>query len=111
MFHQVASAVQTKAPDAAETSIPLITTKHAALRDLWTRVLDIDPRKVFPGDSFFDCGGDALAAVRLVSIARRYGWQLTLAQVFQNGTLDTMANAMQPYRGSAEQDGATEPQA
>jgi hypothetical protein len=72
MFHQVASPIQAKTPDT-EASIPSTTTKHAALRHLWTCVLDIDPDKVYLGDSFFDCGGDALAAVRLVSIARRCG--------------------------------------
>jgi hypothetical protein len=55
------------------------------------------PDAIGSGDSFrFDWGGDAIAAVELVSMARENGWLLTLASLAEHHTLANMANAMQP---------------
>ncbi|MEB2398035.1 MAG: amino acid adenylation domain-containing protein [Alcaligenaceae bacterium] len=54
------------------------------IRGLWREVLQTE--SVGPDDDFFALGGDSIMAIQIVGRARRLGWALTPAQVFQAPT-------------------------
>ena len=61
------------------------------LRDLWATILDLNPEEVGRDDHFFRLQGDSVAAIRLVSEARRAGLQISTKQIFQHPVLADMA--------------------
>ena len=74
-----------------------VTAKSMWIRHLWGSVLGMNPKSIECRHSFLlDWGGDTIAAVELVSLARQNGWQLTLAQVMKHHTMQEMAEVMQP---------------
>ncbi|KAJ5606380.1 AMP-binding enzyme [Penicillium lagena] len=65
------------------------------LRQAWGLVLKLDAEAIRPGDNFFTLGGDSLAAMKLVSVCRDQGLELTVTGTFGNPTLSTMAGIVQ----------------
>lgn len=69
------------------------TVMERVLARLWGvalgRELDLDVR-----DSFFKVGGDSLSAMRLVSAARRDGFDLSVEQIFKSAVLRDMAQVV-----------------
>ncbi|KAH8658518.1 hypothetical protein BX600DRAFT_384590, partial [Xylariales sp. PMI_506] len=59
------------------------------IQSLWAVTLNLGQISV--DDHFFQLGGDSLAAMRLVSTARKQGITMTVDQVFKNPTLSAMA--------------------
>ncbi|GAT19399.1 nonribosomal peptide synthase [Aspergillus luchuensis] len=57
---------------------------------LWAVVLQISAADIGANDSFFQLGGDSIAAMRLVSAARAAGISLTMAQIFQQPSLSEL---------------------
>ena len=72
------------------------TEKEQILHHLWAQVLSIDASSIGMDDSFFDLGGDSIAAMKLVGEARRSGIYITVAVVFHNPTLDKLTSAAIP---------------
>jgi amino acid adenylation domain-containing protein len=60
---------------------------------LWAQVLNLDSRSIGIDDSFFRLGGDSIAAMRLVGLARKAGLTLFAADIFRNPTLSSQAEA------------------
>ncbi|KAF2136002.1 uncharacterized protein K452DRAFT_303125 [Aplosporella prunicola CBS 121167] len=65
------------------------------LRQAWSQVLSIDAESIRPDDNLFALGGDSLAAMRLVSVCRADGLDLSVISTFANPTLAAMANVVQ----------------
>ncbi|KAK1976954.1 non-ribosomal peptide synthetase [Colletotrichum cereale] len=57
------------------------------MRQLWADVLGVQSTAIPTTAHFFRLGGDSLAAIGLVTAARRKGLQLTVAQVFKSPVL------------------------
>ena len=75
---------------AAVQSQPL-TPDETRLAALWERLLGHRPDH--PYRTFFECGGDSLAAIRLVEAMRReFSATLTIQQVFETPTLRDLAH-------------------
>ncbi|CAN9275789.1 unnamed protein product [Alternaria alternata] len=72
------------------------TEKEQILHGLWAQVLSIDASSIGMDDSFFDLGGDSIAAMKLVGEARRLGVHISVAVIFQNPTLDELTSAAIP---------------
>lgn len=72
------------------------TEKEQILHHLWAQVLSIDASSIGMDDSFFDLGGDSIAAMKLVGEARRSGVHISVAVIFQNPTLDKLTSAAIP---------------
>ncbi|KAG7041998.1 amino acid adenylation [Colletotrichum scovillei] len=66
------------------------TPQLCLLRDLWAEVLGIQPVAIVATSSFFRLGGDSLAAISLVTAARRKGLQLSVAQIFKSPSLQDL---------------------
>lgn len=80
-------ALDSGAKRASET--PVQKELHA----LWAQVLRLDPETIGLDDSFFRLGGDSIAAMRLVGAAQDQGMRLTVAAIFENPRLESMAEA------------------
>ncbi|MFY0563639.1 amino acid adenylation domain-containing protein [Archangium lansingense] len=62
------------------------------LATLWAQVLHVDPVGVH--DNFFSLGGDSLLGLRVVSLARQAGLDLTIRQLLQFQTVAGLAAAV-----------------
>lgn len=72
------------------------------LQGLWAAVLSIPESAIGVEDSFFRLGGDSLAAMRLVALARSNEIALSVVDIFQTPTLKDMAEACQSAAGEHE---------
>jgi amino acid adenylation domain-containing protein len=80
---------------------PPTTITEVKLRELWYRGLNLDPCSKNDGASFFELGGDSIAAIRMVNMARLAGISLKVSDIFQNPTfadlLDVIGRDSTPY--------------
>lgn len=67
------------------------------LRHGWSLVLKVDEASIHPQDNFFALGGESLAAMRLVSVCRERGLDLSVTSTFANPTLEEMAETVRIY--------------
>ncbi|KAM0514832.1 hypothetical protein ACHAPE_006507 [Trichoderma viride] len=84
-----------------EQSGPPATMTEVKLRELWYRGLNVDFDPKNDGASFFELGGDSIAAIRMVNMARLAGISLKVSDIFQNPTfadlLDVIGRDSTPY--------------
>lgn len=71
---------------------PPSTAKQISLQKLWAKVLGLESENIFLDNSFFQLGGDSIDAMKLVSDARREGIEFTVADVFRNHKLESLAD-------------------
>lgn len=64
------------------------------IRSIWGDVLGIKPDTIGLGDSFFNVGGDSIAAMQLVVKAREAGVELTVKNVFRHPRLQDLARVV-----------------
>lgn len=89
-----AAADGTRAAAAAATGPDEETPQLRAVRSAFAATLELD--SVQPSSDFFRCGGDSIAALRLVACLRDAGWQLSVADVLALRTPTSMAAALTP---------------
>ena len=68
-----------------------LTDIELRLRQAWALTLKLDPEAIRVTDNFFALGGDSLAAMRLVSVCRERGLDLSVTSTFGKPTLSAMA--------------------
>lgn len=69
-----------------------VTSKdEQKMQKIWARLLNLDPVSIGADDSFFQLGGDSLAAMKLVGEVRKMGGKLSIADVFRQPTLREVA--------------------
>ncbi|KUI64010.1 Nonribosomal peptide synthetase 4 [Cytospora mali] len=71
-----------------------LTDIEQSLRQAWALTLKLDADAMGPDDNFFALGGDSLAAMRLVSVCRERGLELTVISTFSHPTLSGMAQGV-----------------
>ncbi|KAI0149570.1 acetyl-CoA synthetase-like protein [Xylariaceae sp. FL1272] len=65
------------------------------IRRLWSEVLGIHSvSAIGPDDSFFELGGDSMAAMSLVGLARKAGVELTVRHIFRHPKLHDLVRAV-----------------
>jgi amino acid adenylation domain-containing protein len=69
------------------------TQMEQTLQQLWAQVLNIAPHTIGADDNFFHLGGDSISAMKLISVTRKRGLALTVADVFQWPTLAQQATS------------------
>lgn len=67
------------------------------LRHAWGLVLKVEQDSIHPQDNFFALGGESLAAMRLVSVCRERGLDLSVTSTFSHPTLEEMAETVRIY--------------
>ncbi len=67
--------------------------------ELWAGVLRVDPAGIGPGTSFYDLGGDSLAAARVCTgVRKRFGVSITLDRMYEVRTIAAMAGRIEAGR-------------
>ncbi|KAL5003525.1 hypothetical protein BDV10DRAFT_155242 [Aspergillus recurvatus] len=61
------------------------------LRQAWAETLKREPESIRPDDNFFALGGDSVMAMKLVTISRAHGLELTVGNTFNTPVLSEMA--------------------
>ncbi|KAL4910049.1 hypothetical protein BDW74DRAFT_173519 [Aspergillus multicolor] len=61
------------------------------LRQAWAETLKREPESIRPDDNFFALGGDSVMAMKLVTISRTHGLELTVGNTFNTPVLSDMA--------------------
>jgi amino acid adenylation domain-containing protein len=88
--------------DHAHDAPAILSREETAVADLWERLLHCRP--AHPDSTFFQCGGDSLAAARLVlDMERTMGLKLPLSAVFEAPSVRQFAALLKPGKtpGSA----------
>lgn len=67
------------------------------LRHAWSLVLKVTEDSIHPQDNFFALGGESLAAMKLVSVCRERGLDLSVTSTFSHPTLEEMAETVRIY--------------
>lgn len=80
------------------------TEMEKRLQALWSSVLGIEADSISADSSFFRIGGESIAAMRMVSMARQMGLALTVAQIFKAPKLCDLALMMAESNGFAEEE-------
>ncbi len=94
---QVASSQGTTPQQVnGESQIKHNKDPKAELCKLWARTLALPLQDVQETSDFFSLGGSSLRAMRLVNAARRAGFELTVADIFNTPVLSDLAAAMRP---------------
>lgn len=70
------------------------TTAEKQLQTLWATVLGLNSGSINAEDSFLRIGGDSIQAMRLVASARKQGFDLKVAEIFQHPTLGEQAKLL-----------------
>jgi amino acid adenylation domain-containing protein len=85
-------ALATMTPQAAAKPKTNATELHKRLADLWAPVLQVEPHTITTDADLYDLGGDSLAAARIfTAVRKRFGVGITLDQLHQVRTLESMA--------------------
>lgn len=84
--------------DSANT----LTETEKALQILWSDVLDLPTESIAAGSNFLELGGNSLKAMRLVALARRNKMRITLANIFKDPSLATMASHVDSVKTRAK---------
>lgn len=71
------------------------------LAAMWANVLKIDVSSIGVDDHFFRLGGDSIAAMQLVTLARKSNINLTVTRIFQKVSLLDMAQSALPLSRAA----------
>lgn len=74
-----------------------LTGLEQRTREAWSVALKLDAENIRLEDNFFALGGDSLAAMRLVSICRDSGLDLSVTSTFGNPTLSAMSEVVKLY--------------
>lgn len=71
-----------------------VSEAEGQIRDIWGEVLGIEPATIAPSDSFFKIGGNSIAAMKLVGLARKAGVELTVRHLLQHPRLQDLVRAV-----------------
>ena len=71
--------------ESARAEAPAIVAAMASIGALWRQVLRVP--EVEGRDNFFDLGGASMDAIQFVSVARKAGWAVEIADIFRHQTL------------------------
>ena len=69
------------------------TEMEKRLRDLWEKLLALQPQSIALDDNFFVLGGDSVQAMKLVAAARAEQISLSVLDIFRSPSLAEMAKA------------------
>ena len=78
-----------QAPELASHYVAPRTPAENKLAAIWSKVLGVP--QVGVNDNFFELGGDSILSIRVVSLAQREGFRLTLKQMLAHQTVAKLA--------------------
>ena len=94
---QLGQLASVPSPDDINTPgikpLPL-TQVEERMRDIWARLLEIEPRSISATQSFLRLGGDNYLVARLVVACRKEGLIISVADVLENFTLTELCQSI-----------------
>ena len=105
-LRELGAEIGTQIKHGLSETLPIETERQRLLQDLWASALKVDRAYIGRDSNFFTLGGDSISAMRLVAAARDKCFSLTILDVFENPSLESMSlvlNDAQPT--SNEQSG------
>ncbi|PLN76265.1 acetyl-CoA synthetase-like protein [Aspergillus taichungensis] len=90
LSHKELQAYSLECPSQKE---PAGTDSERQLQEIWQKILGIRSIEIGVNDRFLGLGGDSVAAMRMVAVARRAGFSLIVADVMGDGTLRSLARS------------------
>lgn len=81
------------------------TDAEKNLQKLWSSILSVEASSISADDTFFRHGGDSISAMRLVTAARREGYSIGVADIFQGPRLSEMAQKLVGVSPSSVEEG------
>ncbi|KAL2134934.1 hypothetical protein VTI74DRAFT_10341 [Chaetomium olivicolor] len=70
------------------------TREEAVMQRLWATVLRLQDAEIGVDDNFVTLGGDSITAIKLVAHARAQGLTISVASIFQHGTIANLCRSM-----------------
>ncbi|KAM0229866.1 hypothetical protein ACHAP5_011536 [Fusarium lateritium] len=86
----IASYFQQKEVSQGQSDEPMSATE-SMMRGIWSGVLGINACTISKNNSFFNLGGDSIAAMMVVNESRKVGIKITVADIFRWPALDELA--------------------
>lgn len=83
-YYQRKSTGQKRAP---------VSELECKIRVIWAEALNIPPEKISLDDGFFQLGGDSITSMKVASIARSVGLSISIPDLFQGATLESIARS------------------
>ncbi|KAL4734140.1 Nonribosomal peptide synthetase 13 [Aspergillus similis] len=72
---------------------PISNDNERRLQEIWAEILQLPCEEIGREDSFLAFGGESLAAMKMVALARRVGFVFTVADVLNDTTLSVLARS------------------
>ncbi|KJZ69047.1 hypothetical protein HIM_11558 [Hirsutella minnesotensis 3608] len=85
------------------------TPSELLLAELWAQILCVDPGDISARDSFYQLGGDSIAAMQMVSLVKGRGFVLSALDVMQNPVLRDQAAMMREVNQVSDGENAQDP--
>ena len=79
--------------------LPTKSTMQRILQGLWAQVSSLNPEQIFLDSNFVSLGGESLAAIKLATMCRDVGLQLTIADILRKPCLEDLASHAELSRG------------
>ncbi|VUC30158.1 unnamed protein product [Clonostachys rosea] len=105
LTHQQLAALQPLREESRRPSPGMEQT----LQKLWAEIIHIEEDAIYANDNFLRLGGDSIAAMRLVALARTRGLSLSVADVFEAPKLENMAKRIVYEDGSSAKEACIDP--
>ncbi|KAL3420393.1 non-ribosomal peptide synthetase protein [Phlyctema vagabunda] len=70
---------------------PPVTEYQLGLQELWSEILKMSRKHIGLDDKFLQIGGDSIRAIKLAAMARKRGWNLTVAEITKYDSLEDMS--------------------
>ncbi|KAI1115946.1 hypothetical protein F5Y14DRAFT_408721 [Nemania sp. NC0429] len=100
----MAAEQQEKSQSALEDQSSQPTTEiQRQMQAIWGVVLKMEPRSIGINTSFFQLGGDSIAAMKVVTEARKSGMTLTMEDLFKRDTIAELADQTLAHPTSSSQ--------
>ena len=87
--------------DRGAPYIPPRSLKESTVAKAWHDVLHI--KQIGIKDNFFILGGDSIKAIQICYELQKYGYQLEVADIFEDPTVEGVCQSLKPIRESIDQ--------
>lgn len=93
-LREIGAKIGTQTKHGLSERLPTETERQRLLQDLWASALKVDPGYIGRDSNFFTLGGDSISAMRLVAAARDKNLSLSILDVFENPSLESMSSVL-----------------
>lgn len=88
------SDTETQLTTTSEDATDVLTEKERFLQQAWSDLFKVEPQSIKRNSGFFAIGGDSIAAIILVDVCRKAGYQLTVSDIAREKELVKIANRL-----------------